>query len=232
MNFIKYNPETKAIDLSTVYTSRQENSVLIDGYDTSILKPFLQPKEVDDLEKPIFGGEIIPYVMPEHIKHDAEGFYYLSYDIGEQVEIKTYSEYTSIETETLEEYGHDSFTGEKFYILVKLLWIDEASFCQKISGYEKKTIYVLEEDESLKLPKAKAAKLWDLSSSSLDHVAKLVPEYKQMNALFSIYPEETKLQYKALMEGCRNEYYRCKDLVDAAVSIEEVNAITATFPAL
>ncbi len=230
MNFIKYNPETKIIDLSTVFTSEQENSICIDGFDTSILKTTLQAKEVDDTSKPIFGGEIVDFVLSEGWQHDENGFFAMSADRYTGAEERIAIECGSITTATLELYGYE-YVGGAYGITVKLLWIDGQVKAQKLSGYEKKTIYVLEEDESLKLPQAKAKKLFELSCQSLDHVSKLVPEYKKMNALFAIYPEETKAQYKALMEGCRNEFYRCKAIVDAATTLEGIN-VTATWPAL
>jgi len=228
MNFVKYNPETKAIDLSTVYTSEQVNSVCIDGLDTSILKPFLQPKEVDDLQKPIFEGEVVDFVLPTGIFHDDNGFYFID-RFGE----KHYEDRVSLQASANEPYATDGSlrVGETtWYIQARLLWVDGAAKAQKISGYEKKTIWVLEEDESLKLPQAKAKKLLELSNESLQKADELIPDYKKMNALFAIYPEETKAQYAATMLAFRNEYYRCKALVDAATTIEEVQNIVASYP--
>ena len=152
MNWIKFNPETKAIDLSVVFTSEQENMVSIDGFDTTLLKPLLQAKEIDDLEKPT------------------------------------------------------------------------------LSGYEKKTIWILEEDESLRLPKAKDKKLIEFSAESLMKSKFVIPEYKQMNALFGIYNETVRAQYADTMLAFRIEFYRLKSLVDACETVEAVNAIESNFP--
>jgi len=53
----------------------------------------------------------------------------------------------------------------------------------------------------------------------------LVPDYKLINTALGVYSETDATKYKNYAQAFRNEYYRLVGLIDAATTIEEVNAI-------
>lgn len=60
----------------------------------------------------------------------------------------------------------------------------------------------------------------------------ILPDYKLINASLGIYGEDTKLQYSAIVNSFRNEFYRLRNLIDSAAGLSEIDVIvdSANFP--
>jgi len=76
----------------------------------------------------------------------------------------------------------------------------------------------------------KARKIEYFNQLSFELRNNILPDYKLTNASLGVYAEQTSGQYLSLIQNFRTEFYRLKDLIENAESVEEVNCIEADFP--
>jgi hypothetical protein len=78
------------------------------------------------------------------------------------------------------------------------------------------------------LEEYKAQKITEMSWLSLSAADKKYPEYKKVNALLGLYTEQEVEEIKSYSTAMRNEFYRLKGLIEAAVDTSDVDAVVAT----
>lgn len=78
----------------------------------------------------------------------------------------------------------------------------------------------------------KAQKIQYFSNLSFEKRALKLPEYKLVNTGLGIYSEQEAAEIKQTVIDFRTEFYRLKALVEAATTIEELNAITDNYESL
>jgi len=67
------------------------------------------------------------------------------------------------------------------------------------------------------------------SQLAFEKRAEIVSDYKLTNASLGIYSEEETAQYKDIVMRFRTEFYRLKALVEACISIDELNNIVENY---
>ena len=76
----------------------------------------------------------------------------------------------------------------------------------------------------------KDQKLISLKNECEAAVLTHIQPFEQANAALGIYPRERCEAIKSYIAACRNEYLRCKSLILAATTNDEVDAVTLTTP--
>jgi hypothetical protein len=85
-------------------------------------------------------------------------------------------------------------------------------------------------EESKKLTYIKPALINYFSNLSFQIRSQLVPEYKLQNAVLGIYDEKTLASYRITIQRFRDEFYRIKEAIESAKTLEELKAVKADFP--
>jgi|GEM_PF-1872800 len=93
-----------------------------------------------------------------------------------------------------------------------------------------KTNVELVADGFLDIEVVKKEKIRWLSEESFAKRRELIPDFKLQNALFGVYDEDRISIYRDTINAFRNEFFRVKELVIHARSVEEIESITARFP--
>ena len=79
------------------------------------------------------------------------------------------------------------------------------------------------------LDEVRANKISYFSQLAFDERAKILPEYKLINASLGVYDATETARIKGIVEAFRTEYYRLEALCKQANSIEELNNIEANY---
>ncbi|PTQ91920.1 hypothetical protein C8R30_12724 [Nitrosomonas nitrosa] len=85
-------------------------------------------------------------------------------------------------------------------------------------------------EESNKLDYIKPALIDYFSNLSFQIRGQLVPEYKLQNAVLGVYDEKTLASYRATIQRFRDEFYRIKEAIESAKTLEELKSVKADFP--
>ena len=85
-------------------------------------------------------------------------------------------------------------------------------------------------DESEKLGYIKAELIHYYSTLSFQSRAGLIPDYKLQNAVLGVYDEKTLADYRSTIQRFRDEFYRVKETIESAKTLEELKAVKANFP--
>lgn len=97
------------------------------------------------------------------------------------------------------------------------------------------------EDEFIDLVDYKRLKIDSISGQSFTLGEQIIPDYKYLNCLISkglvergenpIYNNYLEImeQYETLRRDLRNEFYRCKNLILAAFTVDEIDQIIFTY---
>ena len=76
----------------------------------------------------------------------------------------------------------------------------------------------------------KLSKINEISQQSFDMREAILPEYNLVNAGLGVYDEATVLSYKLTVQAFRDEFYRVSNLINAAETRSEIDAISISFP--
>ena len=79
------------------------------------------------------------------------------------------------------------------------------------------------------LDEVRANKISYFSQLAFDERAKILPEYKLINASLGVYDATETNRIKAIVEAFRTEYYRLEALCKQAKSVEELEGIEANY---
>ena len=79
------------------------------------------------------------------------------------------------------------------------------------------------------LDEVRANKINYFSQLAFDERAKILPEYKLINASLGVYDATETARIKGIVEAFRTEFYRLEALCKQANSIEELNNIEANY---
>ena len=79
------------------------------------------------------------------------------------------------------------------------------------------------------LDELRANKISYFSQLAFDERAKILPEYKLINASLGVYDATETARIKGIVEAFRTEYYRLEALCKQAKSIEELELIEANY---
>ena len=79
------------------------------------------------------------------------------------------------------------------------------------------------------LDELKQQKIEYFSQLAFDERAKILPEYKLINASLGVYDATETARIKAIVEAFRTEYYRLEALCKQAKSVEELELIEANY---
>ena len=79
------------------------------------------------------------------------------------------------------------------------------------------------------LDEVRANKISYFSQLAFDERAKILPEYKLINASLGVYDATETARIKAIVEAFRTEYYRLEALCKQAKTAEELEAIEANY---
>lgn len=85
-------------------------------------------------------------------------------------------------------------------------------------------------EESEKLMYIKSALIDYFSNLSFQIRGQLVPEYKLQNAVLGVYDEKTLMSYRTTIQRFRDEFYRIKEAIESAKTLEELKSVKADFP--
>lgn len=85
-------------------------------------------------------------------------------------------------------------------------------------------------DESEKLDYVKTVLTQYYSELSLNQRNNLIPDYKLQNAVLGVYDEKTLADYRSTIQRFRDEFYRVKEAIESAETLEELKAVKADFP--
>ena len=89
----------------------------------------------------------------------------------------------------------------------------------------------LAEEDDVDLAEAKPARQNAIKAECKTHILAAYSEQKQINAALGIYATDATDALKTFINDCITEEGRCFDDITAATTIEDVNAVTPTFPA-
>lgn len=225
----KFDPITKKIDLKTGYTSEQENSVCIDGFNSANLKDSLQESQVEDRESPVFDGAIID--LPQGYNIETENGLFYSLDAqNSRCEIPiTALQLPASEGDFVTSSDVVGGTPTDF-TLAKLIVVESVIKLQKITAWGLKSVWVLEEDSTVALTKAKAARKEAIANESFSKRESTLPTYKLINCAVGVYDAEVVTSYKTIVNSYRDACYAAYALIDACETVEAVNAINAVWP--
>lgn len=87
------------------------------------------------------------------------------------------------------------------------------------------------EDPVDKLGYIKEALIRYYSEASFDLRNTVIPDYKLQNAVLGVYDEKTLASYRTTIQRFRDEFYRLKEAIESAKTLEELKAVKADFPA-
>lgn len=73
-------------------------------------------------------------------------------------------------------------------------------------------------------------KLISIKNQCEAHILTRIDPFEQTNAALGIYPQERCEAIKSYIAACRNEYLRCKELIMAAKTNDEADAVTFAAP--
>ena len=79
------------------------------------------------------------------------------------------------------------------------------------------------------LDELKQQKIEYFSQLAFDERAKILPEYKLINASLGVYDATETARIKGIVEAFRTEYYRLEALCKQAKSVEELELIEANY---
>ena len=79
------------------------------------------------------------------------------------------------------------------------------------------------------LDEVRANKISYFSQLAFDERAKILPEYKLINASLGVYDATETARIKGIVESFRTEFYRLEALCKQAKSVEELEAIEANY---
>ena len=79
------------------------------------------------------------------------------------------------------------------------------------------------------LDEVRANKIQYFSQLAFDERAKVLPEYKLINASLGVYDATETARIKSIVEAFRTEYYRLEALCKQAKSVEELELIEANY---
>ena len=79
------------------------------------------------------------------------------------------------------------------------------------------------------LDELKQQKINYFSQLAFDERAKILPEYKLINASLGVYDATETARIKGIVEAFRTEYYRLEALCKQAKSVEELEVIEANY---
>ena len=79
------------------------------------------------------------------------------------------------------------------------------------------------------LDEVRANKISYFSQLAFDERAKILPEYKLINASLGVYDATETARIKGIVEAFRTEYYRLEALCKQAKSVEELELIEANY---
>ena len=115
-------------------------------------------------------------------------------------------------------YSYPKLTDEQkaFYELHKCT-------LQEVLNLKLNDVYVPSLDE------LKKQKIEYFSQLAFDERAKILPEYKLINASLGVYDDTETARIKAIVEAFRTEYYRLEALCKQAKSVEELELIQANY---
>lgn len=85
-------------------------------------------------------------------------------------------------------------------------------------------------EKSEKLTYIKPALIDYFSNLSFQMRERLVPDYKLQNAILGVYDEKTLASYRTTIQCFRDEFYRIKEAIESAKTLEELKAVKADFP--
>ena len=94
---------------------------------------------------------------------------------------------------------------------------------QEVLNLKLNDIYVPSLDE------LKQQRINYFSQLAFDERAKILPEYKLINASLGVYDATETARIKAIVEAFRTEYYRLEALCKQAKSVEELELIEANY---
>lgn len=81
-----------------------------------------------------------------------------------------------------------------------------------------------------KLSYIKPALIDYFSNLSFQMRERVVPDYKLQNAVLGVYDEKTLASYRTTIQRFRDEFYRLKEAIESAKTLEELKAVKADFP--
>ena len=79
------------------------------------------------------------------------------------------------------------------------------------------------------LDEVRANKISHFSQLAFDERAKILPEYKLINASLGVYDATETARIRAIVESFRTEYYRLEALCKQAKTVEELEVIEANY---
>lgn len=112
---------------------------------------------------------------------------------------------------------------------VKMPPVFKESFLGNIDQYHDATEWY-DADESEKLGYIKKELIHYYTTYSFQSRASLIPDYKLQNAVLGVYDEETLASYRTTIQRFRDEFYRIKEAIESAKTLEELKAVKADFP--
>lgn len=82
----------------------------------------------------------------------------------------------------------------------------------------------------LTLEDVKKERIQYFSDLAFEKRRAIVPDYEMLNAALGIYDEQETAALKEIVRAFREEFYRLKNLIKNAATIEEIESIKDNFP--
>jgi len=100
-----------------------------------------------------------------------------------------------------------------------------------ISTYDQSGNLLFQEEIKISLNDYKKQKVGEFKTSCFNAIQSAgLDEATQQNAALGIYPQERCEAIKSYIAACRNEYLRCKGLIQAAQTNDEADAVQFVAP--
>lgn len=130
-------------------------------------------------------------------------------------------------------YGYEEPFDEALYNYPKLNEAQSAFYEANLgAGLNEVLAMTLNPIQEPTINELKEQRIQMCSEISFEKRKEVCPDYKNDNAVLGLYPPEIKARIIECNTAFRSEYYRIKSIVEACVSIQELEAIECGYDSL